>query len=289
MDATAPETTIETAERGGIPRDWLVPILLLVAGVGLAFWPLFRWLPSVWFGDDTYYAHGAVVPICCGLLLWDRWPTLKNLPIKPSNLALIPIGLLLFVGWVANRTDMRTFQSIILVLILMAGVWFVAGKKWLLATAIPIGYLAFGLPIFDRIVDTYTLWIQKASTELSFLILKLLQLNPYRLDASSILVDRFPLNIGVACSGMKLLLAVFSITVFFMLIAKLKWWGNVILLSCVIPLALLVNSLRIVLIGVVGSSWGADAGHKFHDYSGYLSLVISFLLLLKLTKVLGWK
>ena len=39
MDATAPETTIETAERGGIPRDWLFPILLLVAGVGLAFWP----------------------------------------------------------------------------------------------------------------------------------------------------------------------------------------------------------------------------------------------------------
>lgn len=290
MISASEELVLEAPGPSGKPsREWLIPVAAISIALVVAFWPLFRWLPTIWFGDDTYYAHGAVVPICVGLLIWDRWPSIRNIPVKPSNWPLIPISILLFAGWVANRTDMRTFQSIIMVMLLMCSVWFVAGRKWFAALAIPIGYLAFGLPIFDRVVDSYTQWIQRWSTDLSYVLLKVLQLNPYRIDHSTILVERFSMNIGIACSGMKLLLAVSSISIFFILIAKLNWWKNLILLLSAVPMALIVNAIRIVMIGVVGSNWGDEAGHQFHDYSGYISLVISFLILLKLTKVLGWK
>ncbi len=55
------------------------------------------------------------------------------------------------------------------------------------------------------------------------------------------------------------------------------------------PLALLINGLRIALIGVVGNQWGPEAGHKFHDYSGYITLVLCFFVLFKIARGLGWK
>lgn len=286
------ESLNESTEAVAAPPDyrWLPYAALAFAGLAAAFWTLFRWLPGNWFGDDSYYAHGAVVPLCVALIIWDRWEKLKLIPVKGVTLAIIPIAATLYVTWFAHRTDMRSFQSILLLFLLGFGVLFVAGWRWTRALALPIAYLGFALPIFDRFVDTHTQTIQRWSTDLSFYIMKVGGLGPYRAaDHTTIIVDNFLMDVGVPCSGMKLLLAVFAISVFFMMIAKLRWYANAILLATVVPLTLVVNSLRIATIGLVGANYGADAGHKFHDYSGYISLVLCFILLMKLTKVLGWK
>ena len=50
-----------------------------------------------------------------------------------------------------------------------------------------------------------------------------------------------------------------------------------------------MNGFRIMLIGMVGNEWGVDAAKSFHDYSGYIALVICGLALYYLTRALGWK
>jgi exosortase/archaeosortase family protein len=97
------------------------------------------------------------------------------------------------------------------------------------------------------------------------------------------------LDVGVPCSGLKLLLALSAFSVFFVLIANLKWWANAFMLAFVLPLALFINGLRIALIGVVGDTMGSDAGHQFHDYSGYITLLLCFVIVFKLARILGWK
>ncbi len=64
---------------------------------------------------------------------------------------------------------------------------------------------------------------------------------------------------------------------------------DLILVAVAVPLCMILNTLRITLIGLVGNQYGSDAGHQFHDYSGYISLVICFVVLMKITKMLGWK
>ena len=141
--------------------------------------------------------------------------------------------------------------------------------------------------MWDHLIDSYTLRTQMASTNFSVWILDRLSFNVYRADATTIVLDKFTLDVGVACSGMKLVLAVFAISVFFMIVARLRWWGNAILVASILPLSLVVNSLRIVLIAYVGNTYGGEAGKRFHDYSGYISLVVCFLILMKLTRILG--
>jgi len=300
MDTTNESTTATSPiQEGGQAEGAAMPALPLwhivapgaavLAGLLLIFWPLVVHLEGLWFGDDTYYAHGVVVPICAALIIWDRWDRLKTIALRGSNLALVPLAGILYVSWFASRTDMRFFQSLLLLLAIGFAIAFILGWRWLKGLLIPLGYMGFGLPILDRFALDYTAPVQKLSTDFSYQLLKLTAQRPYREDSSTILLERFTLDVGIPCSGIKLLLAVAAIAVFFVLIARLKWWANLILLASVLPIALLVNSLRITLIGIVGNIYGETAGHQFHDSSGYIGLVVCFGILYGLTKGLGWK
>jgi exosortase/archaeosortase family protein len=65
--------------------------------------------------------------------------------------------------------------------------------------------------------------------------------------------------------------------------------ANLIFAASILPLALFINGLRIALIGVVGNAWGPEAGAQFHDYSGYITLILCFFILFKGARLLGWK
>ncbi len=266
-----------------------IPGLVALGVLFLAFWELFRKLPDMWFAGDGYYSHGALVPFITGYVIYRWWPRLKDIPVRPFVGAIIPVlltGWLLFAG---VRIEQVQILSVSFVLMLLAGIWFVAGGRWLFALMGPTVYLLFGLPIWSHVIDTYTNPLQQISTDVSYALLQLTGFTPYKYDSTTIHLSNFTLDVGVPCSGLKLVIAVSAFTVFFMMIGRLKWWGNLMMAISVLPLCLFINGLRITLIGVVGNMYGSEAGHQFHDYSGYITLLVCFFLLFKLARLLGWE
>lgn len=262
--------------------------LVVFAVLFVAFFNLFERLPKLWFEGDGYYSHGAIVPLISGYIIYRWWPRLKDIPVRPFALAAVPLilsGWLLFAG---VRVEQVQILSLSLVLMILFGVWFVAGGRWTLALAGPIFYLLFGLPIWSHVIDTYTNPLQVISTDVSYALLQMLNFKPYQYDSTTIHLANFTLDVGVPCSGLKLVIAVSAFTVFFMMIAQLKWWGNMLMVMAVLPLCLFINGLRIALIGVVGDMYGPEAGMQFHDYSGYITLLVCFFLLFKFARLLGW-
>jgi exosortase len=141
-------------------------------------------------------------------------------------------------------------------------------------------------------ITNYTNPLQIYSTRVAYYFLKVFGfdlLYNYEGEPTIIYMSNFTLNVEVPCSGLKLLLALTAFTAFFILIARLRWWANVIMAAIVLPLALFVNGIRIGLIGVVGETVNEDAGMSFHDYSGYITLVLCFFVLFKFARWLGWK
>jgi|GEM_PF-391130 len=64
-------------------------------------------------------------------------------------------------------------------------------------------------------------------------------------------------------------------------------WKKWLLLFLSFPLSLFVNSLRITMIGYSGIWTGtAEAMHKFHDWSGYIGLIICFAVLFGIAKLI---
>jgi len=266
-----------------------VPVVAVVAAFLFAFWPFVAKVWGLWFAEDSYYAHGAIVPLCSLFLIYDRWENLRRITVRgfwPAIVLLLPS---LYLGYVAQRTVIQTVSSFAFVASLISAVLFLAGWRWLWALAGPILYLVFALPVWQAVIDRMTVPLQDWSSTLSYYLLKLGGMEPFRAGTNTIVLPNFTLEVAVACSGLKLALAVVAISVFFVMAARLRWWANALLLASSLPLAVVINGIRVALIGVVGNQYGGEAGIRFHDTSGYIALVLCFAILYKFTKALGWK
>lgn len=179
--------------------------------------------------------------------------------------------------------------SMTFILSILLAIWAILGVQWLIAMALPVGYLIFALPVWQSVIDQNTNPLQLMSTDVAYALLKAVGFEARKPDPTTIILNNFTLDVGVPCSGMKLMLAVTAFTALFTMIGGLKLWANQLMFAIALPFCLFINGLRIMLIGVVGDLYGSEAGHQFHDYSGYLTLLLCFYLLFKFARVLGWK
>lgn len=266
-----------------------MPSVLLAVALLAAFWPFVNRLPGIWFGDDGYLSHGILVPFISGYVIYRWWPSLSKTKVNPSYVALVPFLAVLWVTRAAIVNQVDQLTSLCMVFAILFGVAFIAGWKWMLRVTLPTLYLAFAFPIWNMAITYYTNPLQTASTKVAIKMLEVTGFHPFP-QGDTIYLNNFNLLVGVPCSGLKLVLALYAFTIFFAMVAKLKLWANFVLIAVIpLPLALFINGLRIMMIGVVGNQWGNDAGHKFHDYSGYIALVICFVILFKFARWLGWK
>lgn len=220
--------------------------------------------------------------------------TLKEMAPKSSLVTTLCIGTLLMIpmyfALVSTSTPIDAIMSVVLVAAILLGVWLVAGFRWMLAITWPIAYLSFALPLFGMAIEIYTNPLQEYSTQVATFILGLSGFEHMQVNSTTVIMNNgFNLNVGVPCSGLRLILALTAFTIFFVLIANLNWWRNLIMIGLILPLSLIINGLRIALIGIVGEMRGPDAGMAFHDYSGYITLIICFIVLFKIARLLGWK
>jgi exosortase len=266
-----------------------VQVVVAFVALVLAFLPLFKHATVEWFAKDSYYTHAPLVPLIAAYICYMRRDKLATIPVKGSWLAIVPLLGVFYVAYVASRTDQSAFLSILFVMASLFSVWFIAGARWTFALAPVVGYLLFGLPVWATAIDTYTNPLQLLSTKIAYELLNLAQMQPYMTDTTTIALSRYNMHVAVACSGLKTTLALLAFTAMFVMISRLKLWANGFLVLMIIPFAVLINGLRIAMIGIVGNVWGDEAGHQFHDYSGYISLLVCFYVLMKVARALGWK
>lgn len=266
------------------------PLTIAIVGLCLFFFPLISGLVPTWLIDD-HYSHGFIIPFISGYVIWKWWPNIKNIEVKPGYLAILFLIPLLYIASASMKIDQRMLSSFLFLGSLLSVVWLLVGFRWMLAVSLPILYLVFMLPVWLSIIDVWTFPLQLISTKLAYHMLALIGQQPQMdpMHPTDIYLNNFNMNIAVPCSGMKLLLAISAFTAFFLMIADIKWWARVLMLAAMIPLSLLTNGLRIAMIGMVGNWFGEEAGHKFHDYSGYIALIFCFWALFKLARGLGWK
>lgn len=265
---------------------------LIVGLLMLVFLDFFEFTAQMWFNMDSYYQHGPLVPLGMAYILWVYRDSIAKHPVSPT-LAPLPL-LLLFMGMGVFFTWTYFFlfaQGWVFLGALCTGCWMVYGfrRAWSMAPA--LFFSATGLPMWGRLIDENTTHLQWWSTDGAFAILNMIGLRPHRspVNPTVIYLDNFTMNVAAACSGMKLTLAMVASIVFIVIVARLKWWKNLVLIAMALPLAVVTNSLRVATIGVVGEEYGSAAGMWFHDYGSYLFLAMAFYVLWVVSKKLGWK
>ena len=272
-------------------QPWPDPVALgglaLFVGFLVALaWPMLKWWQWEYTKPDSYYGYATFVPAIVGFMLWARRKELAAVPKAPAYPALGVVAISLVLLLLAVKQEMQAIMSSAFLITLTAAVWAVLGGRLVRGPALfPLLYLWLMAPLPGPLLNDLTLGVQRLSTWGAAKLLALLFLHPVQ-DGNVIAMENYTLHVDVPCSGFKLLLTLLTFSSAFAYLTDtttLKRWA-LFLLS--LPLSVLVNSIRIMMIGVVGECIGAEAAHTFHDWSGMISLVLCAVLLFGLAKAL---
>ncbi len=263
------------------PDAWLY----IQAGIVffLAAWlyaPLAIRLATLWWHDPNY-THGFFVPLFSLFLIWERREKLAAIRIQPSWSGLI-ILLFALMALVLGTIDSRFFLSRLSMVFFVAGmVVFLAGWKHLAAVAFPLAFLVLMIPSVT-LVDQITFPLQMIASKTASFLLLLIGIPAVR-EGNIILLPHARLEVAEACSGIRSLFSLITLTVIYGYVAETKIRVRVLLALLAVPVSVLANALRIAVTGIVVEHWGvAGAEGTLHLLSGWIifagSLALVFLL-----------
>jgi exosortase len=149
----------------------------------------------------------------------------------------------------------------------------------------PIAYLVFGVTISQKIMNDYiTFRLQHLAAEGGYALLNIVgvhtDIKGNILQVTNGMGVTRPLEIAKACSGMSMLIAFVALGAAMALVACRHWWQRVVLVMMAAPVALLLNVIRIAVLGVATLFDEHLAEGEAHMMIGNLLLVPGFFLYL---------
>lgn len=271
---------------GFVRQYWqllLVGVLFVVVQM-----PAFSEWWKIWMEKESYYSHGPIVPLIAGFMLWSRRNVLASIKLETCWFGALLLLITLPIHAVAILIGMRvlymfSFFGILFGLVLLLGGW-----RIFKVMLVPLSFLITMIPIADTLIDSLTAKAQLISAAVAEQYFTLAGYEVHRYG-NTIFSDSLPqpLLVGSPCSGLRLLISLITFCWFFIYIVDGKWWKKTFLMALTLPLAVFINSLRIALIGFVGFWWySPDYMHSFHDYSGYIGLILCFAILFGIAKLI---
>lgn len=270
----------------GLDPQALAGVALFVGFLTALALPMLKWWRWEYTKPDSYYGYATFVPAIVAFMLWARRKELAAAPKAPFKPALVLTGVFLALLLVAVKQEMQAVMSGAFLLTIFCATWSLIGTRAVKGPALfPLLYLWLMAPLPGPLLNDLTLNVQRLSTIGAAKLLTILFFHPVQ-DGNIIRMENFTLHVDVPCSGFKLLLTLLTFSSAFAYLTDttlLKRWA---LFLWSLPLSVFVNSVRIMMIGVVGECIGSDAAHTFHDWSGMISLVLCAALLFGTAKAL---
>ena len=120
-------------------------------------------------------------------------------------------------------------------------------------------------------------YLQNATFELSYWILRLLGEDPFRNKDNRLGIDNFEVSIAASCSGVSGIAFSAALTAGFLFLmrSRLITTRAIVLVPLVVVLSWLLNSVRIAGLMLIGAYVSRDlAVDGFHSFAGWISLAI---------------
>jgi exosortase len=266
-------------------RSAWMAILLLTGLLIYSYWPGLLNAQSSW--SNPQYSHGWIVPLfSVALLFWWRKP------VEPVSLSARIAGMLLLLASFGLRLavaryrivtiDMYTFVPALAGVFLLVGGWSMFRWAWA-----PIAFLIFMYPLPDEATRYLLGPLQTLATIVSTYALQTLGLDAFR-EGNQIVVGEMHLGVVDACSGLRMLTIFVALSVALVLLGDRAWWENLVILASAIPIALIVNSIRITVTGLLYQVANSELAEMvFHDLAGWVMMPMALGMLFMLQQILA--
>jgi exosortase len=275
------------APRTGFPRHEVLPYVQAGILLLLATWlygPFALRMARQWWQDPNY-TYGFFVPVFSLFLLWERRAKLAAIRIEPAWSGLL-ILLFALMTLVVGTIKSEFFLYRLSVLLLIAGlVVFLAGWKHLAAISFPLAFLVLMIPS-STLMEQITFPLQIIASKIASFLLMLAGVPTVR-EGNIILLPSAQLEVAEACSGIRSLFSLLTLTIVYGYMAETKIGVRVVLAVVAVPVSVFANALRIAFTGLMVEGWGVErAEGTIHALSGWFVFVASLALIFLIHRLL---
>lgn len=259
--------------------------VILLGLIGWLYAPILLRLAQQWWHDPNF-SHGFLVPLFSVYVFWQNRARLQSLPRAGSSSGLLIVAVALVV-LVVGELGAELFLSRVSLLLLLAGlIVFFLGWTQFRAVLFPWAFLFLMLPVPAIVFNQITFPLQLLTSKLAAVVLPWFGV-PVLREGNIIHLPAMPLEVADACSGIRSLLSLATLSVIYGYLMESRISIRVVLALASIPIAVAANGLRIVGTGLLVQYWDPDRAEGFfHTFSGWLIFVVSLVMLFLLHQLL---
>lgn len=234
---------------------------------------------DIWIKQEEY-SHGFFIPIISIYLIWVKRHELgfvRDFKQSLFGLGLLLLGLLL--GVLGGLATIKTLQQYSF-LISLCGIFTAAfGKQGFKSVWVALLFLFFMVPFPSFILNNLSSKLQLISSWLGVEFIRACDIMVF-LEGNVIDLGGYKLQVVEACSGLRYLFPLASLSFLCAYLFKGPFWQKLIVFLSSIPLTIFMNSFRIGVIGILVNRWGTEMAEGFlHDFEGWAVFLLCMVLL----------
>jgi exosortase len=268
-----PERRSETRSGANawLPFAWCAGLLIL------AYLPVLKHLVDQWTWDEDV-SHGFFVPLVAGYIVWQRRDRLQAIERKPTSWGFIVMIWGVLQGCVGTLGAEIFLQRTSFLITLVGLLLVIGGKQLVRELAFPLLLLPFMIPIPAVLYNQITFPLQLFASQVAEVSLSILGI-PVLRDGNILELASQKLSVAEACSGIRSLLSLSFLALVYAYFFDGRVWMRWALLILTIPIAVIANSGRVTLTGILSETNTALAQGFFHTAEGWIIFMISLAML----------
>jgi exosortase B len=263
----------------------------LVVAVGLAalFAPTFNDLANgLWKGDEQ--GHGPIILVVAMWFLWRKREALTALPAQPHLLLGYGSLVLAMLLYAVGRSQAILMFEVGALIPTLAGLLLLSrGVAGLRTAWFPLFFLLFMVPLPDVLVSTMTTPLKSLVSAAAASIMSGLG---YPVGRSGVIltVGQYQLLVADACAGLNSMFTLEALGLIYMqLMNYTSPWRNSFLAIVLIPISVMANIVRVIILVLVTYHFGDEAGQGFvHGFAGMVLFMVALMMMLVVDNLWGW-
>lgn len=237
--------------------------------------------------DQPEYSHGVLIPPIVGYLIRQRRAELASLGLEGSWLGFgVVVGGLAI--WLAgDLSTIYTVSQYALLVMLYGVILSSVGPRVFARLLVPLLMLSFTIPLPAFLYNNLSTELQLVSSSIGAELMRSLGISVF-VNGNVIDLGNFQMQVAEACSGLRYLFPLMTLGFIVAYFFRAPLWQRALVFLSSIPLTVLMNSLRIAMIGVFADFGNTSlAEGLLHELQGWVIFMASGALLLLETWVLA--
>ena len=236
--------------------------------LGFIFFDGLSFMVGYW-NEREEYGHGFIIPFITIFLVWQKKDQLEKIQFNGSWLGLSGVLLGFALYYAGELSSLYIIIQYAFVFTLLSLLLSLVGIKAFRVILVPLLILMFMIPLPNFLFNNLSSQLQLISSQIGVAVIRLFDISVY-LEGNVIDLGIYKLQVVEACSGLNYLFPLMTLAFITAYFFTGDFWKRAVIFLSSIPITILMNSLRIGVIGVTVEYGGVEMAEGFlHDFEGW--------------------